>query len=1453
MVTQPWSLMEDLESRLLLAGTVWLNLQLDEDANTFQLYADTSAGDNFGLSAFDIIMTDIATAQVVAPRGVDPVSEATYGFAIHAQAPAGVGKTELLGGQDILQPETVIFGFGQTAGSFPAGYLGVVGSPWDAHVLLATGTYLEGDTPTIDIGISSASVWIAQDPLDAEFATQVLPVSQFILDRIDGIWIDRAVLYDAPPAMSYLAISPEELSTLHAFYFDVDLDPALQVDTISFTPPGGSSYALSLLSEPGDPVLEYGYELLGDAPADLAAFVDGTYTLAVTLDNGAFAETTIEYTGLTAPAQEPELVTPELGDWGLATNLTVQWDPVTDPNVNAVWVWLTDVATDEVIDSASLASAATTWQPEGLAADAVYVVTVMFANVADSAPLVEPPWSISKYTSTGAVFNTATANLLADIDEIFIERGIFHDATGGSPSHSFELGLESATGDWLEHAIVQSPSGAWYAMDWTDQTPDGFERSYAIDSTDPDDLADFTDGTYTLWLDLGGNVYATTEVAFRDPDTQAALDQPVQAPELLTPQPSAIDVPADTSFAWTAVSDPSVTDIALYAWQPTAEDDEIAAILASTATGHDPDGELSYGAEYGWEVDFVNARTGQNAHDVDFRISKLRAAYASFDTVAPAVDLAGHLGVSGLPASIVEEQPLTGTLAVVVTNVGQIAAGPAQRITVEVIARNEDTLAATTLATLANQSIASLAVGGSRTIAVPVNFTAGLEPGEYTLEALLVAGDLDEPDTDNNRLTEDAGGDPIALEVEQAFEDYTASIGAATTLPRVVVSGAGTLLRVPVVLANSGNTAVPPNRTIDVALVARPAGAVDDSQDVLLKTLSNQLIGRLAVNGVRTFYLTGYLPIGLASGEYLLIGQVDSTGEINEFEEDNNEAAAVRSLDVIKGWVDITSSFSSVLLPPAVDADVAVLAKRVTVMVANQGTVPLPLGQTVTVTLIADGAEDVALAGPVTGYVSRLAAGARRAVILTVNLPEGVDEGSYQLRAIVTPNAVAGVPLTEEHDDNNDATLNALGRTVPLVSDSDSFIDVTGYLGRSTLRAAVASGSPFTGLVQAVLSNAGNTALPPGLVVDVVLRARDTGDDSLVPLDTYYNYSLSLLAPGATRIVSFAINPLNLPAGLEQGQYELEAAVETVTGESDTDNNTITANAAGAPIAILADDAHVDLRGTIRALPALPARTLISGDGSRITVPVVVTNAGNAPVGAGETIDIIIAARPVGAVDDTQDVPLTTATSLADRPIGLLGPNLSRTFTATATLPVVGLATDDYRIVAKIDTSNDVEELLAGQDLEGNNSALSSSLLHVARGFRDLAGTFALSLLPRQISAGQRLVSSIRVNVTNWGRISLPLGQLVNVSLVARPAGGGDDIVLGGATNQSVSLLRSGLSRLVTISVNHPTGLPALTAGTYTLVAIISPTPPGSLTEEHGDNNEATLTALGIAPTLTVV
>ena len=164
-----------LSGMVAQAATVHFELY-DYMDGTLELYASASLGDNAGISFFNVDLVDILTGTHQSPKGVDmDAGFITRGFT--GGAPDLAGDGALFAFQNTLDAPTLIYGIGQTAGTFnTAG--SPRGVPWAAPVLIASGTYsLNPANP--DFGPEAvANVFTTDGEVEVEPATVTTHVTR---------------------------------------------------------------------------------------------------------------------------------------------------------------------------------------------------------------------------------------------------------------------------------------------------------------------------------------------------------------------------------------------------------------------------------------------------------------------------------------------------------------------------------------------------------------------------------------------------------------------------------------------------------------------------------------------------------------------------------------------------------------------------------------------------------------------------------------------------------------------------------------------------------------------------------------------------------------------------------------------------------------------------------------------------------------------------------------------------------------------------------------------------------------------------------------------------------------------------------------------------------------------------------------------------------------------------
>ena len=560
-------------------------------------------------------------------------------------------------------------------------------------------------------------------------------------------------------------------------------------------------------------------------------------------------------------------------------------------------------------------------------------------------------------------------------------------------------------------------------------------------------------------------------------------------------------------------------------------------------------------------VSFV-ADDGSSAHNL--------SAAATRTITISYMDLSGVLGTTWtLPASAIAGKPLSGSVSVVVSNLGNKALPAGQTVNIDFVAHDTTHPANpdVTLLTLSNQSVSALAGGGTRTFTGTVSQAAGLSADSFQVLANIVpVQSLAESRTDNDQASQTALGAAKTIAVAPQVVDLLAQFGTTFKLPAADTSGDGKAITVPVVVKNVGNVAMASGQKINIQI-----DAFDGTTTTPIKTLTAQSVSLLAAGGSATFTASVTLPMGLAAGTYNIVAVADSSDLVAaDTNRANNTVTSSGTMAVTMGYVDLTGALGTTwTLPSSVIAGKA-LTGSVSVVVKNSGNVALPTGQTVNVVFVAHDTTntnnpDITLVTLSGQSVTALAAGGTKTFTGTVSRTAGIAADNYQILANIAPVQA----LTESNTANNQASQTAAGAAKTLASVAP-FVNLAGKFGTTwTLPSSIAAGKSLMGTVSVVVSNLGNVALPAGQTVNIVFVAHDTTNPQNpdITLATLSNQSVSALAAGGTKQFSASIARI---AGLPADTYQIEATITPVQAltESNLADNTVLTNALGSTLDI---------------------------------------------------------------------------------------------------------------------------------------------------------------------------------------------------------------------------------------------------------------------------------------------
>jgi hypothetical protein len=531
--------------------------------------------------------------------------------------------------------------------------------------------------------------------------------------------------------------------------------------------------------------------------------------------------------------------------------------------------------------------------------------------------------------------------------------------------------------------------------------------------------------------------------------------------------------------------------------------------------------------------------------------------------------------------------------------------------------------------------------------------------------------------------------------------DLTGAIGAAAVLPGSVISGSATQITLPVVVHNSGDTAVPAGSLISIAIVARPEGT-SGASDTLIKTLVSRPVGSLAAGSSRTFSTTLKMPAGMAAGEYNLVAEIEAPNAVGESDGGNNDAVS-SPFAVVAGTVDLSAVLGSTWTLKSSVIGGKRLSGSTSVVVTNLGNLPLAVGQKVSIQLFAVDTTSPAkapiplLTTPSIQSVSGLRAGGSATFRPSVNLPGGLPADDYEIVATVTPVQA----LTEVSTANNTATLTALGatRAVHVIPPT---VDLAGNIGATwTLPSAVNAGAPIKGTISIVVRNLGNVALPAVQQIYIPVVAHDTTNpgnpDILLNAMPLQVFSVGGLAAGGSKTVS--VN-LNWAGGLAADSYQIVATIAPVQAltQLGTGNDVVALTARGLTKTVVSTQADLaGAFGTTWTLPGtLAATKALSGYAS-----VVVKNQGTLALPSLQKVTVTLYARDPADLDGP-GILLGTFTNLS---VSLLRAGGSATFSLHVSVPVGTLPADNYQIVATITPTPALSE-----SNTANNTVLTNAL-----------------------------------------------------------------------------------------------------------------------------------------------
>lgn len=607
----------------------------------------------------------------------------------------------------------------------------------------------------------------------------------------------------------------------------------------------------------------------------------------------------------------------------------------------------------------------------------------------------------------------------------------------------------------------------------------------------------------------------------------------------------------------------------------------------------------------------------------------------------------------------------------------------------------------------------TIASGDDVLVSLLVKGNPSMPAGTYRIAGILDPNNLlvNETDKTNNTFT----SDPIVI-TQPDYDIAPAFAAKGNVVLPAYVSGVGGKGSASVVISGSGADALPNGVTVSVSVVARPVGALDDTQDVVLNTKA--VLAKLPAAGKTTTAKVALtFPAGLADGTYNIVGIIDSTDKLAESNEDNNEVTLGQTVIIAPAFVNLDLGIVNLkaVLPDATSGDGTKMS--IPINVTNLGNVPVTAGQKVSAKIIAHRVSDDAEfdVQTISGLaVGGLKPGAFKALKLATTLPPGIPAGSYLFKVVLDSSNVV-----VESDETNVATTDAGNPTDVQLGT----VNLVTTINNTTLPPAAVTGTNVAGAVSINIANSGNVPLPKLTAVDIAVVLRPTGGGADIPIGSKLAQKIGGLAAGAAK--PFAV-PVVADNTIAAGDYDIVVTVTPTAALTETDANdneatgsTITfaaaftdlqlvtatdsfaastlGNSAGTGAAVIKNLGNVNATGTVKVEYFATVGGVFDGSeqsmGSKIfpvslkpgassAALVVPVSLPNATGGVDTAFTIVAKVTPVtlitdnNAANDTATSGTVTATPVPPNPADILG---AMTFTEdtfhTTTAPVVGKIT----------------------------------------------------------------------------------------------------------------------------------------------------------------------------------
>lgn len=312
-------------------------------------------------------------------------------------------------------------------------------------------------------------------------------------------------------------------------------------------------------------------------------------------------------------------------------------------------------------------------------------------------------------------------------------------------------------------------------------------------------------------------------------------------------------------------------------------------------------------------------------------------------------------------------------------------------------------------------------------------------------------------------------------------------------------------------------------------------------------------------------------------------------------------------------------------------------------------------------------------------------------------------------------------------------------RTTPRRSISAERPLLENLEGRELLSAVIAGAfggvpaSAIGGTRQAItfsLTNTGDSSFRGSVAVAFYAAPAGTSFDAASGALLGKVVRRGAIPPGGIRTFNV---PVTISSQLATGAYQIFAVISPNNGSA---QSTLVES---SPLAITR--ANLDLAVSTGNARVPASVSLHSGSGGTIQITVTNPSGSSATIPAGESVDVAIVARPLGAANSLGDVLLSRKSLRVN--VGGLAPGASRTFTVPVSFSSVPMG--NFSIVAEIDTQRTLAETTFD-----NNQAV-------------LAGVFTVNPPPVSITSPGTLAvgtTPTRTSVPPFGTGTTPVGSV---------------------------------------------------------------------------------------------